>query len=64
MTALAQVVGWLLLVSVAQAAIVTGVVCLALRVVPQDLAGLRHGIALGSWAVMAEDIERREARID
>jgi beta-lactamase regulating signal transducer with metallopeptidase domain len=51
-TALAQVVGWLLLVSVAQAAIVTGVVCLALRVVPQDLAGLRHGIALGGLVVV------------
>lgn len=52
MTALAQVVGWLLLVSVAQAAIVAAVVWLALRVVPQDRAALRHAIALGGLVIV------------
>lgn len=52
MTGVTQALGWSLLLSLAQGGIVTAVVGLALWIVPQDRAGLRHTIALAGLLVV------------
>lgn len=58
MTGTAQILGWSILVSLMQAAILWVVVSLAMRLLPTRRATLRHGIALGAlltalWAFLS-----------
>lgn len=56
MIGVVRIAGWVALLSVAQAAVIATVVCLALLALPRDRARLRHCVTLVALAVVAASL--------